>query len=165
MPTQKNKIIKEVAPKSVFPDMSALISTALTHTQGNFLVLDTTNHLIKEVASGELGTNFLGISQTSIISGVPVSPYQGTDVDGQQSVPALQGPVYGVTALVILKTGDVANPGDKVYIDDTAKRGVTTTAGSLKAIGIYQGPAVTAAAGQEIEVLIGAQYPAAALVF
>lgn len=162
MPKIVNRIVKSISPKSVFDDMSALVDTTITFNQGDFLVLDTSAHLIKAVSgTGELGTNFLGISRVSISSGVPLSPVQGTDVDAAAGIAALAGPEYGVTVKAVLKTSDAANPGDKVYLDaGSGTHHVTTTAGSKKPIGVYVGPLVSsAAAGQEIEILIGAQYP------
>jgi hypothetical protein len=114
------------------------------------------------VTSGELGVNFCGIASQSLVNGIPVSPIQGTDVDAAEGVPALDGPIYGVTASLVLKTSDAVDPGDVVYIDGASgTRHVTATqASGAKPIGIYQGPSISsAAAGQEIEVLLGATYP------
>lgn len=166
MPTPKNKVVKEVSPKSVFPDASAIAGT-LTCNQGDFLVLDTSAHVLKAVTTGELGTNFLGIAAQTLSSGKPLSPIQGTDVDSSEGVPALAGPIYGVTAKVIANTGDAFVPGAPVYIKDSGTRLVTSTQPmGAKAIGVYQGANIaSAAANQEIECLIGANYPTGNLSF
>lgn len=159
MGTQKNHVVKSISPKSLFDDMSNVIDSTCTFNQGDFLVL--TSNKLAPVASGELGTNFCGISRVSIVSGQPVSPIQGTDVDASVQAIPLAGPEYGTTNKVVAKTGDAFTPGCPVYIDGASgTRHVTSTAGSSKIIGVYQGPTIaSAAAGQEIEVLIGAVYP------
>jgi hypothetical protein len=159
MGIQRNKVVKSISPKSLFDDMSNVISSASTFNQGDFLVL--TGNVLLPVASNEPGTNFCGVSRATVVAGLPVAPIQGTDVDASVQPVPLAGPEYGSTFKVVLKTGDAINPGDKVYIDGASgTRNVTTTAGASKAIGIYQGPAIaSASAGQEIEVLIGAVYP------
>lgn len=161
MPTKKNFIKKSDAPRSIFPDATALIGATTTFNQGDFMVLDTSNHVIAAVSgTGELGTNFLGMATCSVSLGKLISPIQGTDTDAAAGSPAMSGPVHGVTVLATLKTGDALVAGGKVYLDaGTGTRNVTSTSGSSVAIGIYQGPAISsAAAGQQIEILIGAQY-------
>lgn len=168
MPIKRNFIKKSIAPKSIFDDQSSVVDSTVSFNQGDLIVLDTSTHLLKTIAaagSGELGTNFVGMARVSISLGVPISPIQGTDNDGQLGIPAEAGPVFGVTALVILKTGDALVAGGLVYPDGASgTRNVTSTVGSKKPIGVYQGPAISSAAsGQQIEVLLGAQYPSGAL--
>jgi hypothetical protein len=159
MGTQKNHVVKSISPKSLFDDMSNVIDSTSTFNQGDFLVL--TSNLLVTVTSGELGTNFCGVARTSIVSGQPVAPIQGTDVDASAQPISVAGPEYGITMKVVAKTGDAFAPGCPVYIDGASgTRHVTSTVGSSKAIGVYQGALVaSASAGQEIECLIGAVYP------
>lgn len=157
MPTKKNFIKKSVAPKSLFDDCSKGVDSTISFNQGDFIVLDTSAHLLKAVASGDLGTKFVGMSRVSISSGKPLSPIQGTDVDASQGTPALAGPVYGVTVSALLKSGDTLHFGDPVYLDGASgTRNITATqAMGAVAIGSYQGPTITASGATEVEVLIG----------
>jgi len=162
MPTMKNTVVKSVSPKSVFDSCENLVDATIDWNQGDFLVLDASAHLLKAVSgSAEDGANFCGIARCTIADGKVLSPYQGTDVDAAQGFAALAGPVYGVEAKCIAKTGDAFVSGCPVYVSaETSTRGVTSTAGSKKVIGVYGGPTVASAtAGQEIVCLIGAVYP------
>ena len=170
MPTKKNYIKKSVSPKSIFDDMSNVVDSTITFNQGDLLIFNSSTHLLNPISTlgvSETGANFVGISRVSITSGKPISPIQGTDVDAAAGTPAMAGPEYGVTAMVVLKTGDQIYPGDQVYPNGSAgARHVTITVGSKKPIGIYQGPHITSAAsGQEIEILLGAEYPDQSIKF
>jgi hypothetical protein len=149
-----NRITCSIAPRTLFNDLKNMTDATISYNQGDLLVLDGTNHLVKAIASGETGANVLGLAQATVVDGKPKSPTQGTDVDAAQAIPSLPGAVYGVIAKLVLKTGDAINSGALVYPDPAAGTyHVTATAGSLVAIGFYQGPAVASAvAGQEIEV-------------
>ncbi len=109
---------------------------------------------MKKPAAETEGSTFLGVARVSIVLGKIASPYN-TDVVASQAIQDIPGPVYGVIAKCVLKTGDSVNPGDDIYLDPgTGTRGVTVT--GTKSIGLYQGPAIAgAAAGTEIPVLIG----------
>lgn len=153
-----NTIVRSVAPKSIFESALSVISSAVSFDQGDLLVFDDTNNVLKKPAAEAEGSTFLGVARCSISSGKLVSPYQGTAVDAAAGIVTVPGPVYGVIARCVLKTGITIAPGDSIFLDPaTGTRGVTNT--GTKAIGIYQGPAVaTSAAGLEIEVLIGARH-------
>lgn len=160
----KNTIVRSVAPKSIFESAKSVITTAVSFAQGDLLVFDDTNNRLKVPAAEAEGSTFLGVARVTIVSGKLESPYN-TDVVGSQGIQDIPGPVYGVVAKCVIKTGDTIAPGDLVYLDPaTGTRGVTVT--GTKAIGIYQGPAVAgAAAGTEVEILIGARHPQDALKF
>jgi len=150
----KNTIVRSVAPKSLFESAKAVIGNTTTYDQGDALIFDdATNKIRRPTTEAECST-FCGIARNSLVNGKEVSPYN-TDVVGSQSISDQPGPVYGVVANMVLKTGDSINPGDDVFFDPaTGTRGVTVT--GTKSIGLYQGPAIAgAAAGTEIPVLIG----------
>lgn len=162
-----NNIVREVSPKSIFEDATAVVGT-LTCAQGDLIYLNTTSHVLANASGGAEtnGATFLGVARVALTSGKIVSPYQGTAVDAAQaSGQACPGPLYGVVAKLTLKTGDALVAGGSVYLDPgTGAQGVTST--GTKAIGIYQGPAISSAvAGQQIEVLVGTRYPADSLSF
>lgn len=162
-----NSLRRRVATKMVFPDLTSLLSLTLsTWNQGDFLDWDTTNNcVIRTGATGD-GTHFLGIAANSVSLGKIVGPYPGlTDVvEGTGSV---QGPEYGDVHTVKGKSGDTFTDGCLVYPSQGAgqTREVTSTAGALKAIGLYQGATVTAGASTEVECLIGARHPNDTLKF
>lgn len=163
MGAQKNTIVRSVAPKSIFEDATKLITT-LSCEQGDFLRYDSATQTIIKPAAEADGASVLGIAVQTLVSGQPTSPYPGTAVDAAQATPRLPGPTYGVVARCVAKTGDAFVPGQLVYLDPaTGARGVQTA--GTKAIGVYQGAAITAVAGQEIEVLLGSRYPADTLQF
>jgi hypothetical protein len=160
-----NKIVRSVAPKTIFADAYALTSTTADFEQCDLMVYDaTTKKIIKPAAEADCAT-FLGVAQVAVVDGKIKSPYQGTAVDAAQAIGALPGPVYGVEVKLVLKTGDALNPGDLVYADPASGARHVQAAGT-KAIGVYQGAAIASAvAGQEIIVLVGARYPLDTLKF
>ena len=160
----KNTIVRSVAPKSIFESAKAVIDNTVTFDQGDLLVFDDTNNLLKKPAAETVGLTFLGVARVSIVLGKLASPYN-TDVVASQSIQDIPGPVYGVVAKCVAKTGITINPGDPIYLDPaTGTRGVTNT--GTKQIGIYQGKHIVGtAAGLEIEVLIGARHPGDTLKF
>jgi hypothetical protein len=143
----------------VFPEISNLVAATAAWNQGDMLILDQTNHLVRLAANeGEL-VSFIGISQISIANGKPLSPYTGTAVDAAQAVPAIPGPVFGVVAEFVLNTGDSLNPGDYVYGKPSVGPQVVSASGT-QIIGIYQGKAVaSAAAGTKVLVGIKCNKP------
>jgi Uncharacterized conserved protein (DUF2190) len=159
-----NTLARRVATKSIYPDATALVSTAISFAQGDLIFFDDTNNLIKKVTAEADGATILGVAPVTIVSGKFPSIYN-TAVDASVAIPHVPGPEYGDVHRMVLKAGDAINPGDKVYIDAAnLGRGVTIT--GTKAIGIYQGKALTAATGgTEIEVLIGTRVPDDTLKF
>ena len=153
-----NRIVRTVNQSSVFPDATAETLSTSTYNQGDLLVYDTGTFAVKVAAAEADGATFCGIAIESIVLGKLVSPYT-TDVSASQGLSHVAGPVFGVVASLVLKTGDSLNPGDLVYLDPaTAAYGVAAT--GTKAIGVYQGKAIAgAAAGTHVEILLGSRFP------
>lgn len=151
----KNTIVRTLAPVSVFDSAKNLISSAISFNQGDLLFLDTTNHLLKVAAAETDSANFMGVARVTVVNGKIASPYN-TDVVASQAVQDVPGPIVGVVAKCVLKTGDSLAPGQLVGLYPTAgTNGVSSTV-TTNAIGVYQGPAIaTAAAGTEVEIFIG----------
>jgi len=150
----KNTIVRSVAPKSLFESAIPALGAASDWEQGDLLVIKT--NVIQKAAVEADGEFMLGVARQTVTDGKVVGPYQGTAVDAAAALVDIAGPVYGVVAKCVAKTGDAFTVGCLVYLDPaTGGRGVSVS--GTKAIGIYQGPALTAAAGQEVEVLIGAR--------
>lgn len=164
MAVLKNNIVKSVARKSIFDDARNVIGSSLTFNQGDLLVMDTTTHLLRAPTLETEGSIFVGVAAVSIVNGKLPSPYN-TDVVASQSIQDIPGPVYGVICKLQLKTGDSLNPGDAVYLDPaTGTQGIT--ASGTKQIGVFQGPAIAAAAaGSLVEVLLGARFGGDVLKF
>jgi hypothetical protein len=160
----KNLITRSVAPKSLFADATALHSAAVSYNQGDLLILDTSGHLIAKPAAEADGATFLGIAIESVSAGVLVTPYTlASSVAPGASV--LAGPQYGVIAKLTLKTGQSISPGNVVYLDPASGTQNVQVTGT-KSIGVYQGAAISgAAAGTQIEVLLGCRAPADTLTF
>lgn len=161
----KNTIVKEVAIKQIIPDVKVFTNSSISYNQGDHLIFDTANNVVRAATAEGEGATYLGIAALDVVSGQPRSPYSGIgDADVNTAIPSESGPLYGMTAKFILKTGDALVRGAGVYIYVTAGgRGVASSAGigpGTKPIGVYQGATISsAAAGQEIEVLVGARYP------
>ncbi len=137
------------------------------------MIFDTTNSVVRACTAEADGDNVLGIAQQAVSAGVPIGPY-GTIVNASNvGAMAVNGPVYGNTYNMYLKTSETIAPGGYVYPypsgDTTYKNYVAATAASTatKPCGIYVGhvTVTTAAAGTQIECLIGAQYPNTVLKF
>lgn len=156
----KNTLARKIATKMIFPDIKHLLDTTVSFDQGDLLCL--IGGLVKKASAETDGATFLGIAPVTVVAGKFPSVYH-TDVDASAAVGAMVGPEYGDVHKVMLKAGDSLAAGDVVYLNPTAGgRGVQ--ASGTKAIGVYQGKAVTApTGGLEIEVLIGCRYPADAL--
>lgn len=145
--------------RSLFPiSAESLVDATVSYDQGDLLILDTTGHLLAlPAAEGDLAT-FVGVAVETVVDGKLKRPFV-TDVDASQAPSALAGPALGVVVKLVLKTGDALFPGDLVYGDPVSGTQNVQAAGT-KAIGIYQGDAISSAfAGQKIDVLIGARYP------
>lgn len=150
-----NKITRTVNQKSLFESAKALVDATISWNQGDLIYLDTTNHLLKAVTAETQSADFMGVARQTIVNGKVASPYN-TDVVASQAIADIAGPVTGVIAKVILKTGDSINPGQFVGLDPASgTRNVSVTI-TTNAVGVYQGPALTTvAAGTEIEVYFG----------
>ncbi len=167
----KNTVVKEIATKQIFPDVKVLTNSSISYNQGDHLIFDTANNVVRSATAEGEGATYLGIATMDVVSGQPRTPYTGiADADVNASIPSIDGPIYGITAKCVLKTGDSLLPGEQVYIYPTAGgTGVASSAGigpGTKPIGVYQGAQVTtSAAGLQIEVLIGDRYPNDVLKF
>lgn len=161
----KSTVVRDIALKQIMPDIKNMVSSATNFAQGDILIFDTVSKLVRAPTAEAEGQYLLGIAALDVASGKPLSPYQGTAVDSAQAIPSLNGPLYGATFNMILKTGDSLSPGDLVYVYTTAgTSGVAST--GTKAIGMYEGAAiVSAAASTVVEVLIGARFPNDVLKF
>jgi hypothetical protein len=161
----KNTIVKSVCRSAVFDDVQPLIDATVSFNQGDFLILDTTNHLIAKPSAETDGATFLGVAVETIALGKLKKPYS-TDVDAATAISAVAGPVHGVEAQAVLKTGSTLTVGGLVYLDPaTATNGVAAT--GTKAIGVYtgaQGAISGSAAGLVINVKIGHRFPGDSLV-
>ena len=152
----KNRIVRTVSEKSLFPSAKNVVDATVSHNQGDLLILS--GGLLAAAASEADGEFMLGIAVETIVDGKLASPYV-TDVDGSVAASEIPGPSYGVVAKLVLKTGDALAEGGLVYLNPAAGTHHVQAAGT-KAIGVNQGPAIaSAAAGQEIEVLIGCRAP------
>jgi hypothetical protein len=161
-----NTIVKQISEKQIFPNILGYVSSAVTFNQGDYLIFDPVNSLVRAATAEAEAASGLGIAALSISSGQPISPYQGTAVDAAQAAPAMNGPLYGDSALMVLKTGSTLALGAPVYLDiATGNQGVA--ASGTKAIGVYVGQSAitSSAAGLQVEVLIGARYPNDTLKF
>ena len=159
-----NKIVRSIAPKTIFPEIKDMLAASQTHAYCDFLIFDDTlNQVRKPVSEAECLT-FLGVAQADIVLGKLKPVYQGTDVDASVANGGIAGPVYGVEVKCVVKTGDTIAVGDLVFADPaTGARAVTVT--GTKAIGVAMEPVTGAAAGAEIRVHIGCRFPADALKF
>lgn len=166
MTAAKNTIIRSVSPGSVFPSARKVISSAVSYNQGDLLVFDATNKLIKVPTAETEGNTFLGVATETIVSGKLQSPYT-TAVDASQAISDVPGPEYGVVAQCTLKGGDSLTAGQLVYLrPEEGTRCIQST--GTKAIGVYQGAAVTggpSTSPTNVEIYIGHRYPGDTLSF
>lgn len=163
-----NTIVKEVAQKQVFPDVKAYTTSVCSYAQGDIQIYDTTNNIVRAPTGEAEGSAMLGIAALDITSGKPVSPYS-TATDASQAVPALNGPLYGITALLVLKSADILYKGQYVYAYPTggANQVAATAASTATApIALYVGGSTVTGDGViQVECLIGARYPNNTLKF
>lgn len=153
MPTvAANRIVRSVRPGSVFEEALPLVSSAISWNQGDLLYLDTVNALLKPVTADADGATICGIARQTIVSGKPVSPYQGTAVDAAQAAVAIAGPQHGVIAKMKLKSGDAFVPGGAVYA--CAVDAQTVSSVGTNPVGVFQDKAVTAGASSQGAVLL-----------
>jgi hypothetical protein len=158
----KNTIVQSVGAKSLFPSTINVIDPTIATLQQGDLVVFLANKIALPAAEAD-GASMLGVQPVTLLLGKRADAIQGTAVDAAVAISDQPGPQYNVTAKCTAKTGDAFTPGQAVFLSpatsspDGIKNGVQTA--GTKSIGIYQGPAIgAAAAGQQIEVLIGARY-------
>lgn len=152
MPTiAKNRIVRQVAPISLFEDATALISSAISWNQGDLLYLDTVNNLLKPLASDANAATICGIARQTIVSGKLAPVYQGTQVDAAVAIEAVAGPQAGVVARLKLKSGDAFVPGGAVYYGTDAQ---TVSSTGTNVVGIFQDAAITAGATSEGDIML-----------
>lgn len=154
-----NKVSKRVATNKLFADASNLAGT-LTCTQGDLVCLDTTNNVLSIPGNETAGNTFLGIMPVSLSSGKLPKVYQ-SDTDSSVGQTGIPGPEFGDEYFVMLKGGDSAVPGSKLYLYPNPSVGNNfVSVSGTKVIGVYGGPSITAATGgQEISAKLGARYP------
>jgi hypothetical protein len=159
-----NTVVYSVGMKQIFPNILNLVDATVSFAQGDLLVYDATNKLVRKAATEGESATLVGIAAFDAASGKPLSAYQ-TAVDASVSAPQMNGPMYGIVASMTLETGSTLSPGALVYGKPSLGAQYVATSGT-KAIGVYQGKAIAgSAAGQVVEVLIGARYPGDALQF
>lgn len=160
-----NKITRSIAPKTIFPDIRGMLAASQTHEYCDFLIFDDSLNQVRKPTTEAECLTFLGLAQADIVLGKLKPVYQGTDVDASVANGGIAGPVYGVEAKVVVKTGDTVAVGDLLYFDPaTGARGVTSTAGT-KPIAVALEAVAGAAAGYEIKAHIGSRFPADVIKF
>lgn len=159
-----NAISRKGSGNSVFESAKNVLSSSVSYNQGDILAFDTSAKVLKVVSTTADSANVLGVADNVVVSGKLVGPYTGlTAVDAAEAIGDVAGPRYGVEALMKVHTGASLTPGCKLYLSDgdDSQTLAVTDPGDGNYIGIYQGVAVTAAAGARYPVLIGARYGAA----
>jgi hypothetical protein len=149
--TAKNRIVRQVAPKSMFESAKALIDSTISWNQGDLCYLDTTNHLIKALDSDAHAAEVIGIARQTLVSGRPKPVYTGTDVDAATAIEDIAGPQVGVIARLKLKAGDAFVAGGEVYYGGDAQT-VSSTGTNL--VGYFQDAGLTAVSGDEGNILL-----------
>lgn len=158
-----SRIVKEINKSSMFDAAKPYISSAISWNQGDLIYFDTADQLLKPLTVEANATGAVGIADFAIISGRAVSPIQGTAVDAAQAIAEVPGPLFNVVARMKLTTGDTFTAGCLVYAAGTDPQMISSS--GTKAIGIFNGPAVTSVpSGTEGEALLGHRYPADTLV-
>lgn len=162
--TRPNNIKIYVAPKSIFEAMDgALVASDQDWEQGDFLVYDSVNKLVKPPSDEAACVTFLGVARQTIVDGKEQQPYV-TATSAAQAKVGLAGPLFGVVCQFNLKSGDTFTQGALVYADVTSDK-KTIQASGTKAIGVFQDPTITAASSDVGNVLVGARYPSDTLRF
>lgn len=161
-----NTEVKIIAPKQILPDIRGMVGNASTWAQGDLLMFDTSAHVVRPLANEGEAASLLGIAQQDAASGVPVGPYGSLAGGANVKSIALNGPIYGNTYTMIVKTGNSIALGAAVFSSPADGPQVIAATGTV-AIGVYVGHVAisSAAAGTKAEVLIGAQYPNTVLKF
>lgn len=159
-----NSLARRIATKSFTADASKFVDATISFNQGDLLMLDGADQLIKPLSAETDGEFFVGIAPITIVDGKYPSAYN-TNVDASVKTPALAGPEYGDVHSVLIKAGEVLTPGCLLYADPvTGPRNVQAT--GTKAVGVYEGAALTVpAGGATIEMLVGMVFPNDTLKF
>jgi len=147
----KNRIVRQVAPISLFEEALALVSSAVSWNQGDLIYLDTATNLLKPLASDGNAATICGIARQTIVSGKLSPVYQGTQVDASVAIEGLAGPQAGVIAKMKLKSGDAFVPGGAVYYGGDAQ---TVSSAGTNIVGIFQDASITAGASSEGNVML-----------
>jgi hypothetical protein len=147
----KNRIVRQVAPISLFEGALSLVSSAVSWNQGDLIYLDTANNLLKPLASDGNAATICGIARQTIVSGKLSPVYQGTQVDASVAIEGLAGPQAGVIARMKLKSGDAFVPGGAVYYGGDAQ---TVSSAGTNIVGIFQDASITAGASSEGNVML-----------
>lgn len=159
-----NTLAREVATKTLFVNIASKVDATISFLQGDHLIFDAATKLVRKPTVETEGNTYLGIAPVTIVNGKYPASYN-TDVDASVSTPALPGPQYGSVHKVILKAGDAVVEGQTLFLDPASSSRGVQTAGT-KAVGVYQGKALTAAVGgTEVEMLVGTRYPDDSLDF
>jgi len=167
----KNTEVKIISPKQVLPDLRGYTDSRSDWSQGDYLIFDTVNTIVRPATGeAEAGLYGLGIATQDAENGIPVGPYGSLATAAAATSIAMNGPIYGNTFKMVAKTGDTFYKGQPVYAHpSTGNRGVAATAAATATapVGVYVGPITvsSAAAGTEIECLIGSAYPTSVLKF
>lgn len=161
----KDRVYREDDLKALFEAGINFVDSTISFNQGDLMCYDTGSNLIRKVAATTDGVTFLGIAPVKIVSGVLAGPYTGlSDLTSVAQPQAFLGPIYGVTANMILKTGDAFLDGVKVYLanGENCQTVSVTDPGDGNYIGLYVGDSIaSAAAGQEGQIKLGCRYPSA----
>lgn len=167
MTTAINNIVRGGAQgRSLFPSALPFLDDSVDYNQGDLLCYDGTNKVLVTAATGNVA-NFLGVAVNTVVEGKPRSPYPGVPVN--EAASDMAGPLFSVVVSLTLDTGSSLDPGDLVYLSAVGPQNVADTDPATGgSIGIYmgaQGVISSSAAGQKIDVLIGARYGMGSLVF
>lgn len=167
MTTAINNIIRQGAQgRSMFASALPVLSSAVSYNQGDLLCFDTSGNVLAVAATANVA-NFLGVAINTVVSGVPASPYPGVPVT--EAASDMGGPLFGVVATFTLETGSDLAPGDLVYLSAVGAQTVADSdPGSNGSIGIYtgtQGTLASSAAGQKVDILVGARFGMSGLTF
>lgn len=162
MSVAKNRILVSVAPRRIFNDVGPVTSSAVSYNQGDLLGIRS--NLVQKLSAESDASGFLGIADVTVISGHLQSPYQGLATTSRESATGIPGPVSGVIASMILKSGDALAAGAAVYAVPATGPEYVSASGT-KIIGVYQGAAITGDGTVEVACLLGSRWPADTLSF
>ena len=140
-----NKIARRVARNTIIADVQSFIGASTSWNQGDLLILNTTTNTVARAAVQSDGANFLGMAPVTIVNGKLPEIYT-TDVDSALGYGSIPGPEFGDEYFVTLKAGDAVVPGTALYLAPLTGYNVVSITGN-KQVGIYIGPAMTAATG------------------
>ena len=110
----KNRIVRSVQKGTLFASAKKLVDSTSDWNQGDLLIFDDTNNVIRKAATEAEGATFLGIAEQSVVDGKLLAPYS-TDVDASIAASEIPGPAHGVVAKLVLKTGAALNTHRHVY--------------------------------------------------